>query len=197
MDNSKYIEQLEEIKKMMDRSSRFLSLSGFSGVIIGILALAGAGMARYLIHSQEYGTLVLKKYLFLIAAGVLILSLLTAWFLTERKARQKNESIWSGVGLRLLINLAVPLLTGGLFSLALFQYQLFFLIPGTMLCFYGLGLINVSKFTFDELRQLGYTELLLGIIAIFIPSLNLILWAAGFGILHIVYGIYMQVKYGK
>ena len=66
-----------------------------------------------------------------------------------------------------------------------------------MLIFYGLALINSSKYTFFEIRYLGIAEIVLGLIASVFVSSGLILWAAGFGLLHIIYGIIMYYKYER
>ena len=77
----------------------------------------------------------------------------------------------------------------------LFYYGIYFLIVSSMLIFYGLALINVSKFTFNENARLGVLEICLGILAALAPEYPLLIWVTGFGLLHIVFGIYVYLKY--
>ena len=44
-EQNQHLETLQDIKKIMERSSRFLSLSGLSGIAAGICALAGSVIA--------------------------------------------------------------------------------------------------------------------------------------------------------
>jgi uncharacterized membrane protein HdeD (DUF308 family) len=64
-----------------------------------------------------------------------------------------------------------------------------------MLIFYGLALVSAGKFTFGEIHYLGMLEVLTGLLALVFPSIALFLWAFGFGVLHILYGLIMHKKY--
>ena len=201
-------DDLKTIRKMMEESTKFLSLSGFSGIIAGIFAIAGAITAHFLIfekrgiefidyvdgvsgNAQSNVTFQLLIY----AVGVLVLSLLTAFYLSSVKAKQSGKSLWTPVSKRLIINLLIPLVTGGIFVLILlFQNQFQLVIPG-LLIFYGLALVNAGKFTYGEIFYLGILEIIIGLLSAFLPSLGLLFWICGFGILHIVYGIFMYRKY--
>ena len=210
MENKKYLQDLSEIKQMMTRSSRFISLSGISGVFAGCYALIGAVAAHMLLldHKNFYTqyfnfgpenlsnrNLIIE--LVLIAIAVLILALGTAIFLTTRKARKNKQQIWDATSKRLLINFFAPLLAGGIFCLVLLEYHLIGLIAPSMLIFYGLALIHASKYTFGDLRNLGYANLVLGLIATQFIGYGLYFWALGFGIFHIIYGILMHNKYDR
>ncbi|MCA6073480.1 hypothetical protein [Fulvivirga sedimenti] len=204
MENSKYAEDLREIREMMSRSSRFISLSGLSGIIAGLLALGGAWLAYLIIYepisTSDYSRIVLTRQtaleLLAIAATVLVLSLLAGIYFTQRAARARNEKIWNVNSRRLLVNLAIPLITGGVVCLIfLFKGMLVVIAPLTLV-FYGLALVNGSKYTLDEVRSLGIAEIILGIIALAFPGYGLLFWAVGFGILHILYGLIMKKRYG-
>ncbi len=208
MENQKYLQDLSEIKNMMHRSSRFISLSGLSGVFAGIYALAGAVIAKIILARTAYNyrqgydaftetspRTILIIQLFLIALVVLILAIGTAVFLTTRKARKNGQKIWDNTSKRLLINFFTPLTAGGIFCLVLLQYGLVGLLAPAMLIFYGLALIHASKYTYGDLRSLGYTNLVLGLIATQFIGYGLYFWAAGFGLFHIIYGIWMYKKY--
>ena len=199
--------ELAQIRGLMDRSTRFLSLSGLSGVVAGGLALAGAFFAHrymdehlavredpltygkglstgvnYVSHMVVLGS---------IAISVLVVALLGAFWFTWRRSKKVGQGMWDPSAKRLAVNLFIPLAAGGIFCLALFYYGLPGLVPSATLVFYGLALLNASKYTLDEVRWLGLSELLLGLIAAFWIGAGLMFWALGFGVLHIFYGALM------
>ena len=211
MENEKYLRDLSEIKQMMNRSSRFISLSGLAGVFAGCYALIGAAIAKILLdknsslyNEQGYDTVLgnpnnaeILTTLILVAVGVLVLAVGTAIILTTRKARRNNQKIWDTTGKRLLINFFAPLTAGGIFCLVLLQYGLVGLVAPSMLIFYGLALIHASKYTFSDLKSLGYMNLVLGLISTQFIGYGLYFWAAGFGLFHILYGIWMYNRYER
>ncbi len=205
------LETLSEIRSLMERSSRFISLSGLSGVFAGIFALMGA-IAAYLylnisISAPEYyqyavdksGSINLGFYIFFFtdASCVLFFSLAVGSFLTIRNSKQKSQPIWDVTAKRLLINLMIPLLVGGLFCMAMLYHGMIGLIAPATLIFYGLALFNASKYTLDDIRYLAICEIILGLIGSIYIGYGLLFWAVGFGILHIIYGIIMYNKYEK
>jgi hypothetical protein len=96
-----------------------------------------------------------------------------------------------------MISVMIPLMAGGLFCLAFLMRGDDFYVGPACLAFYGLALVNGGKYTLGEIRYLGYAELLLGCICLFFPGYGLYFWAAGFGVMHILYGIIMWNKYDK
>ncbi|MBN2813451.1 MAG: hypothetical protein JXQ80_05200 [Bacteroidales bacterium] len=207
--NQEPIQQLNEIRSLMERSSRFISLSGLSGVSAGIIALIGAAAAYFYLDLgwrytdlDAYSSAINANrfdhaYLFLItdALVVLLLALSAGIYFTTRKARRKGLKVWDHVARRMVINLMIPLITGGLFCIILLYHRLVFLVAPATLIFYGLALINASKYTFHEIRVLGLSEIILGLIASWLVGYGLIFWAVGFGILHIFYGLMMYYRY--
>lgn len=203
----KYIRDITEIRSMMERSTKFLSLTGWSGIMAGIYALLGAFVAYKFLHisSQEvhYDSIPLQElsnttlYLFLLAFIVLLFAVGTAVVLSWKKSTKNGERLWNAASRRLVINLAIPLLTGGIFILTLIAKQLWGLIAPVTLIFYGLALINASKFTYEEVKYFGIIEIVLGLIASYFIGYGLLLWALGFDIMHIVYGVYMHLRYEK
>jgi hypothetical protein len=202
--NQKHQEDLSHIRSMMERSSRFISLSGLSGVFAGLSALIGGLYVYQLLESKgiEYYDEQNITYsedlvfqLFFIALIVLVFALTFGIYFTIRKSRKYNLPIWSTATKKMLLNLAIPLLVGGLFCLALLHHQIYFLIAPATLLFYGLALINAEKYTFSDVKYLGICELLLGCISLFYVGYGLIFWIIGFGILHILYGLVMFKKY--
>ena len=205
-------QELAHIRGLMERSTRFLSLSGLSGVLAGVVALAGATLARYHINEAlapdadvlTYGTgrgftAADELLLTLIADAALVLfvALLGAFWFTWRRSRRTGQYLWDASARRLLVNMLVPLSVGGLFCLALFYYGLPGLVPPATLVFYGLALFHASKYTLDEIRWLGASELVLGVVSLFWLEAALLFWAVGFGVLHIFYGGLMYLRHER
>lgn len=201
MEDQRYIDQLKDIRNIMDRSSRFLSLSGLSGVMAGVYALCGAIAAHYIIQHRSYLYVTLEskefRQIVAIAFAVIVLSLSTGVILSAKKAKKRNEKIWNNSSKRMLINLFIPLTTGGVFGILLLREQHYGLIAPVTLIFYGLALVNASKYTFETLRSLGITFIVLGLINTGFPGYGLYFWAFGFGILHILYGTIMYLKFDR
>ncbi|MFD2513527.1 hypothetical protein ACFSRY_06595 [Pontibacter locisalis] len=198
--------ELHEIRKIMDRSSRFISLSGLSGVAAGVSALIGAAVVKwYLVtHNINYNQtlgrdLSRDSVLFIIsmAAFVFILALCSAIYFTARNARKSHHRIWDSKTERLLLNLFIPLAAGGGFCAALIYHDLLYLVAPVMLVFYGCALLNASKYTLNDIRYLGIFEIILGLIASFFVGYGLLAWTVGFGVLHIIYGMLMYFKYER
>ncbi|ALJ00912.1 hypothetical protein [Rufibacter tibetensis] len=200
------LEALHEIRNIMDRSSRFISLSGLSGVCAGLSALLGAAVVKWYFsqHNINYyydlGSYLTNEdiqFLLTVAAGVLVLGFCTATYFTVRNARKKNQRIWDNQSKRLVLNLAIPLATGGAFCAVLIYHNILYLVAPAMLVFYGLTLLNGSKYTLSDIRYLGIFEIILGLIASIFVAYGLILWTVGFGILHVVYGALVYFKYER
>ena len=199
----KYIEDLKEIKDIMNRSSRFISLSGLSGIAAGIIAIIGAYLAYKTVYSNQdyvgYRVAILTfeslTQLLLIAAGTIILAIASVIFFTTRETKKKNQKIWNAQTQRLLINLAIPLAAGGILCLILLSEGFVGLVAPMTLLFYGIALVNASKYTLSEIRSLGLLEIAIGLISVYFIGYGLLFWVIGFGILHIVYGIIMHLKY--
>ncbi len=199
-----YIQDIAEIRSMMERSAKFLSLSGWAGIMAGIYALAGAFVAWKLLDfnpgEMAYisgSSMPQVKNLVLLAGLVLVLAIGTAVFDSYRKARSRNEKAWNATSRRLLTNMAVPLVTGGIVILLLIGKGMVVLVLPLTLIFYGLALFIAAKFTYTEIRILGLVEIVLGLIATWFTGYGLVLWAAGFGAAHIIYGLYMHYRYGQ
>lgn len=210
-DKLKHLDTLNEIKSMMEKSSRFISLSGLSGIFAGVFALVGA-FAAFLFLNNEIRYNASNQYLYtssgevnvdfvlfflLDSLMVLVLSLAFGYYFTYRNAKKKNLKTWDNTSKRLIFSLFPALFTGGIFALVLVQYKVFGLIAPTLLIFYGLSLVNASKYTLNDIKYLGFTEIALGIINTQFIGYGLYFWALGFGVLHIIYGIVMYFKYER
>lgn len=212
-ESEKLSSDLRDIKQMMERSSRFISLSGLSGISAGACALIGATVSVDIIEKNKravhnlkasfadadsilYGDF-LHSRLFQVAMLTFLAALITAFIFTYQRSKKTNTPIWGTTAKRLIVNVTVPVITGGIFLLALISNGVFgFVAPGCLI-FYGLGMLNASKYTLPETRYLAYSEILLGLINLCFMGYGLYFWAAGFGLLHIIYGTFMWWKYER
>ena len=199
MEERKYLDDLAEIKKIMGQSTQFMSLSGLSGVLAGVYALIGAFIAYKLIEDHKSRYIIIESWTFqmivITALSVLVLSVITAFIFTYFKSKKSSDKLWNPVSKRLLLNFLIPLITGGIFSILLINHGVYGLIGPVTLIFYGLALVNASKYTIRDIRYLGITEIVVGLLATAYPGNSLYFWAFGFGVLHIVYGTIMHFKY--
>jgi hypothetical protein len=207
------LEDLQHIKRMMERSSRFISLSGLSGIAAGTCALVGAWFAGTVIAENGgpsgYRAIVgrmaaaedLQEFmghrLFKIAVLTFVAALVMAFIFTYLRSKKNGIPLWGATSKRLLINVAVPMAAGGIYLFREIQFGNYGLIAPGCLIFYGLALVNASKYTLGEVRYLGYCQLLLGIINCWFVGYGIYFWAVGFGVLHILYGILMWWKYER
>jgi hypothetical protein len=189
---------------MMERSSKFLSLSGWAGIMAGIYALVGAYVAYRLFYFSP-GDNALEPGTFtpaivnaiLVAVAVLVLAVGTAIYLSYQRANKRREKFWNPISKRLLINMCVPLVTGGILILIIVAKGMIGLVAPFTLIFYGLALYNASKYTYEEVGTFGLLEIGLGLLSAYFVEYGLLFWAIGFGLLHIVYGIYLHYKYER
>ncbi len=198
--------ELHTIRTLMERSAKFMSLSGLSGVLAGVYALVGAGLAylimygmrfKFLNHDHIISENGLMLQLAAIATIVLITALATAFLLSVRKARKQGDKVWSPASKGLLKAIAIPLFAGGFLILILLFHGAYSFIASTCLIFYGLALVAGSRYTYRMVEWLGILQVLLGLWAAAMPGFSLFLWTLGFGLLHIVYGSIMHIKYDR
>ena len=203
-------EDLQTIREIMERSSKYLSLSGLSGIFAGACAMIGAAIAWFFIldsgHVQydeymhiplDWTTLGIRFYLALDAMLVFGFAALGAIYFSQKKARKAGQRFWTNLTQRLLVHLLIPLVSGGIFTLILVFRNNLELVASVMLIFYGLSLVNAGKFTFSEIHYLGLTEIILGILAGVFIKHGLLFWTIGFGLMHIVYGAVMYYRHER
>lgn len=202
------LQELKDIKRMMERSSRFISLSGLSGIAAGVCALAGAWKAKDILDSY-YGSYnstgffsgdefsKLKIQLLVLGVIIFVAAFITSFVFTWQKARKQNIPLWNMTSRKLLWNMMIPLTTGALFIIGMLHYDDWAYVAPASLVFYGLALVNASKYTFTDVRYLGYGQIILGLINMLYVGNGLYFWAAGFGLLHIIYGAIMWWKYER
>lgn len=204
--NTKIHEELSHIRSMMERSTRFFSLSGWAGILAGIYALTGAFFAYKLIYGSQTiiyydiqdgifsnGALILLS----IAIAVFILSVATAIYTSGKTAKKAGNKLWTPAAIKMISNMALPLITGGILSIILIQKGDIGLVAPITLIFYGLSLILAANYTYSNVKILGIFEIILGLISSYYQGYGLYFWALGFGIFHIIYGVFMYLRYKK
>ena len=204
MDSKNYHEDLSHIRSMMERSSRFISLSGLSGVVAGLAAIIGAAYVYFVFQREGidyfagqrnfFGPALVRE-LVVIGTLILLVAISSGYFFTANKSKKKGLKIWDATTKRLLLTFAVPLVTGGIFCLALLFHHLFVWIAPATLIFYGLALVSAERYTLTDIKYLGYCQIVLGLLSMFFLGWGLVFWTVGFGVLHIVYGLIMHKKY--
>lgn len=207
--NSSPKDDLLAIREMMERSTKFLSLSGLSGIFAGVCALFGAAVAYF--GMQNHGQFQYDQSLsalspfensnvmFYLLDGLIVLIVATigAFYFSIRKARKAKLSFWTQSTSRLFVHLLIPFATGGILSVIfIFRSEIQMVAPITLI-FYGLALVNAGKFTFGEIQSLGLIEIALGILAAIFISHGLLFWVLGFGLMHIVYGAAMYYRHER
>ncbi|MBK8747630.1 MAG: hypothetical protein IPM04_07110 [Saprospiraceae bacterium] len=204
MEKSKYLEDISEIKNIMNRSSRFISLSGMSGILAGMFALVGAYLAYMIVYESPNPNVIGSDIILsieqifdltILGISVMILALISGVLLSMRKAKKNGEKIWDTSSQRLIINFLIPLSTGAIVCLIMIQKGLIIYVAPLTLLFYGLSCVHASKYTIGGVRYLGITIILIGLIATYFTGYGLLFWAIGFGLCHIIYGALMYFKY--
>ncbi|WP_047545147.1 hypothetical protein [Psychroserpens sp. Hel_I_66] len=205
MKSNNYLNDISEIKNMMNRSSRFLSISGISGILAGIYALIGAYFGYTIIYENNlftadgYRTIILTEdslvNIFIVAMTVVGLAIITGVVMSYAKAKKQNENVWDATSKRLIINFLIPLVTGGFFIMLLIEKNVYAFVAPLTLIFYGLACVNASKYTLGYIRYLGITMIIIGLLSTYFLGYGLLFWALGFGFCHIIYGTIMHFKY--
>lgn len=203
MDQKDLIKEIGHIRSIMERSSKFLSISGLSGVLMGMYALVGAffayqkvyGLGGFTYRHHYVTDEGIVSYLGMLAVLVLVFSLVTSVLMAKRKAKRLKQVMWNPTSKAMLIAMALPLVTGGLLAIIFVCKGYLALIAATFLIFYGLALAAGSVYTFKEVRWLGILEIALGLLALLFPGYGLWFWVVGFGLLHIIYGFIVYKKY--
>lgn len=196
MNKDKALESVNEIKELMERSSKFISISGIATIMAGIYAITGAFCVKYM-NTLQMEARVVAEIMITIAALVLIASAATACILSYYKSKKTGQKFFSKLTYRALWHFSLPMLVGGALCLSILMHHPAFLLSSIMLLFYGLALVNVSKYTYSSVSWLGYAFICLGIIDCFFEGHGLFCWTIGFGGFHILYGILFYLHYER
>jgi hypothetical protein len=209
-DQQHSLQDIKAIRQMMEASSRFLSLSGLSGIAAGTFAILGAAITyffildagnnlynEHIIAIKGSSTEDIRLGLLIVAVLVFIGAVSSAWYISWYKAKKNGQKFWTHQSKKMTVSLIFFLTVGGLFSGILVLHDNIQLVASAMLIFYGLALINAAQYTFRDIKYLGICEVILGVVAGIFLNYGLLLWTIGFGVLHIVYGISMYYKYER
>ena len=182
MDNLRYI------RETMERASAFTAVPGWGQVAIGITAL----VATYLAAEQPTA----KAWLLTWLTEAIIALLISGWSM-DRKARATATPLLSGPARKVAFSLSPPMAVGALLTIVLFRAKMFSAIPGMWLLLYGTGVVTGGMFSVGVVPVMGICFMVLGAAGLFAPGVwgNWLL-AAGFGGLHIVFGIIIARRYG-
>lgn len=186
-------EDLRMIREMMEKSTKFLSLSGLSGILAGVTALVGAAVAYWIEKNLEFRDI--SFWLFMDGLFTLLIAILFGFHFSAKLAEKKGQEFLTYATKRAMYNISIPLFAGGVFAGIMLWRNEIELVLGITLVFYGLGLLNASKYTPEEIHYLGLLEVGLGLLALMLPDFDLLFWAVGFGLCHILYGVRMYKKY--
>jgi hypothetical protein len=182
MDNLKYI------RETMERATAFTGISGWGQVAIGFTALVSASI------SAQQKTF--KAWLAVWMAEALIALLIAGWSI-DRKARAAKMPLLSGPGRKVAFSLSPPIFAGAIVTIVLYRAGLTNAIPGLWLLLYGTGVVTGGMFSVSVVPIMGLCFMALGAATFFAPAeyANWLM-AAGFGGLHIVFGVIIARRYG-
>jgi len=208
--NKELHKEISQIKSLMERSTRYFSLSGWAGILAGIYALIGAYLANDILNGlkvdrvYENGLGYSGSFpshdilnLLLIAAIVFVFSVATGIITSYISARKSNEKLWSPAAKKMIFNMMIPLSAGGIFAVILIIHGYLGLVAPATLIFYGLSLLSASYYTYSNIKILGIAEIILGLLSSYFVGSGLLFWSIGFGLFHILYGTFMYLKYRK
>ncbi len=203
----KHEEQLaaiQEMRDMMDQATRFKSISGLSGILAGILTFVCiytiylvTGISPFESEALDRMWLSSSHALILCFISLLIVCIGIGFYLAMRNANKSVKSAWDNAAKRLAFSLAIPVFTGGIFSMLLARFGLIAIAAPATLLFYGMGLVSASKYTLDAVRTVGLLFIFLGLLATYFLTYGLLIWTLGFGLLHVIYGFIIYVKYER
>lgn len=196
MNKDKALESVFEIKELMEKSSKFISISGIAAILAGIYALVGAYVATQIITQGMCLSATLES-MAIIALSVLAAAAVTAGILSYCKSKKTGQKFFSRLTYRALWNFSLPMLAGGVVCVSILMRGYYDIMASVMLLFYGLALVNTSKFTYSSVAWLGYAFICLGAVDSFWAGHSLLFWAIGFGGFHILYGILFYLHYER
>lgn len=182
------IDNIRFIRETMERASAFTAVPGWGQVAVGVTAFVAAYLGA---HEATQ-----RRWLFTWLAEAIIALLIAGWTL-DRKARATATPLVSGPARKVAFSLSPPLIVGALLTAVLFKLRVTSVIPGVWLLLYGTGVVTGGMFSVSIVPLMGICFMVLGAVALFVspPWANWLL-AAGFGGLHILFGIIIARKYG-
>ena len=182
------MENLRFIRETMERSQSFTAVSGGAGVVMGALALAAAWLARVQPTTERW------MAIWLVTAA---LSFLVAVAGMALKSRAAGIPLRSGPGRKFVFGFAPPIVIGGFLTVALYLHGQPQLLPGTWLLLYGTAVVTGGAHSVRIVPLMGIGFILVGACALFAPiSWGDTFMAAGFGVLHVAFGMLVATRHG-
>jgi hypothetical protein len=182
------MDNLRFIRETMERASAFTAVPGWGQVAIGLTALFAALVAS---QQQTFGAW------FAVWMTEAAVSAAIAGWTMYRKAHASDTSLLSRPGRKLIINLSPPMLVGAVLTVVFYRAGMEAQLPGLWLLLYGTGVVTGGAFSVRPVPFMGLCFMLLGAGALFLPAAwGDALMAAGFGLLHIIFGLHIARNYG-
>jgi hypothetical protein len=186
--HARAMDNLRFIRETMERASSFTAVPGWGGVIMGVTALCAAAVASQQVSITGWLTTWLVEA---------FLALLIGGWAMDRKARRAETPLLSGPGRKFAFSFSPPMIVGALLTVSLYWTGLTSLIPGAWLLLYGTAVMTGGAFSVKVVPVMGLCFMALGAVALFAPETwSNVLMAAGFGLLHIIFGIYIARRHG-
>lgn len=186
--HARAMNDLRYIREAMERAGSFTAVSGWGVMVIGITALLAAWLASLQASTETW----LATWSVAAVAAVL-----TGLLTTAMKARAARMPLLSGPGRKFGLSLAPPLAAGAVLTAVLYRAELTSAMPGTWLMLYGVGIVTAGAFSVSAVPVMGLCFMLLGGGALFSPAAWGDAWmAAGFGGLHVVFGVLIARRHG-
>lgn len=186
--HARAMDNLQYIRETMERATAFTGISGWGQVAIGITALITSFIA---VRQRAF-----KNWLAIWLAEAVVALLIAGWSM-DRKARAVKMPLLSGPGRKVAFSLSPPIFAGGLVTIVLYRAGLTGPIPGLWLLLYGTGVVTGGMFSVSVVPIMGLCFMMLGAAAFLAPA-GFADWfmAAGFGGLHIIFGVIIARRYG-
>src|SRR5688500_13157299 len=182
------MDNLRFIREAMERASAFTAVPGWGQVAIGVTALFAA-----LVASQQQA---FAEWFAVWMAEAAVSACIAGWTM-YRKAHASDTTLLSRPGRKLIINLTPPMVVGALLTVVFYRAGLTALLPGLWLLLYGTGVVTGGAFSVRPVPVMGLCFMFLGAGALFLPDAwGDALMAAGFGLLHVIFGLHIARNYG-
>jgi hypothetical protein len=172
----------------MERAAEFTAVPGWGGVTIGLTALAAALLASRQTTPRAWVAVWLAEAFVAVAIAAPA---------AATKARRANSSLFSGPGRKFVLSFAPPIIVGGLLTFAMYNLGAIRALPGVWLLLYGTAIVTGGAFSVRAVPIMGLCLMALGAAALFAPAVwgNLFM-GAGFGLVHIAFGMWIALRYG-
>ena len=181
------VDDLRFIRQTMERSASFTAIPGRGMVAVGATALPAAWLASR--HGFDMRWLEIWITEAVLAVGVAMVAV-------QSKAARHGLPWTSSPGRKVAASFAPPVAAAALLTIPSFRAHLGHALPGTWLLLYGVGVITGGAFSVSIVPVMGVCFMLLGAAALFLPVFANWAMAAGFGGLHILFGIWIARRHG-